>query len=362
MTTTFKSGESSKAYKTKTSQLLTMLVNPRIIFNEIPVGLPDTNTLVVDNSQSMDLESVPVQGGVLVKTLALSLDPYMRNRMRPVDVPGDMPALPLGETVTGFGVGVVLRSETPLIKVGDHVYGFMPYQQYIVVPSIGANSLAMQGLGLQVLENKYNVPWRYYVGILGMSGQTAYYGLKDITNPKPGETLFVSAASGAVGHFVVQLAKAQGLKVIASCGSDEKVKLVQGLGADHVFNYKTANTMEELKRHGPIDVYFDNVGGATLEAAIENAAQKARFVLCGMNLWLLSRYRVKMEGLIMTDWVDKYLDEFLEVVPRDLASGKLKYLEHVYHGMDKVGQAFVDLFTGGNVGKSVIVLEEEDAH
>ncbi|KAH7927489.1 NAD(P)-binding protein [Leucogyrophana mollusca] len=332
--------------------------NPRIVFNEIPNGLPNATTLVVDGAQTIDLDEVPLQGGILVKVLALSLDPYMRNRMRPADVPGDMPAFPLGDVVTGFGVGVVLRSETSLVNVDEHVYGFIAYQRYIVIPSINGNALDMEGLGLQIIHNKYNLPWRYYVGILGMSGQTAYYGLKDISRPKAGETLFVSAASGAVGHLVVQFAKALGLKVIASCGSDQKVSLVKSLGADHVFNYKTVDTAAELKQHGPVDIYFDNVGGPTLEAAIENAAQKARFVLCGMNLWLLNRYRVKMEGLIMTDWIDKYLEEFHEVVPRNLASGKLKYLEHAYYGMDRVGEAFVDLLTGMNVGKSVLVLED----
>ncbi|KAG1735111.1 uncharacterized protein EDB91DRAFT_569220 [Suillus paluster] len=340
-----------------------MTTNSRIIFNEMPHGLPNPKTaLIVDDTQSIDLDNVPLQGGILVKALAFSLDPYMRNRMRPVEIQGDIDAFALGETITGFSVAVVLRSETPLIQAGQHVYGFMH-----------ANALGMKGLSLQVLDNKYNLPWRYYVGILGMTGQTAYYGLKDISNPKPGETLYISAACGAVGHMVVQLAKAQGLKVIASCGSDQKVSLVKSLGADHVFNYKTANTAAELRMHGPIDIYFDNVGGPTLEAAIDNVACNARIVICGMvsqynlgtdktygirNLWLLNRYRAKMEGLVVIDWADKYLDEFHDVVPRDLAAGKLKYLEHVYNGMERVGEALVDLLIGNNVGKSVLVLED----
>lgn len=352
-----------------------MTTNPRIIFNEIPHGLPNPKTsLIVDNTLSIDLDNVPLQGGILVKALAFSLDPYMRNRMRPVDIQGDIDAFPLGETINGFSVAVVLRSETPLIQAGQHVYGFMHYQRYSVIPSIDAAVLGMKGLSLQVLDNKYNLPWRYYVGILGMSGQTAFYGLKDISNPKPGETLYISAACGAVGHLVVQLAKAQGLKVIASCGSDQKVSLVKSLGADHVFNYKTADTAAELNAHGPIDIYFDLVGGPTLEAAIDNLACNARIIICGMisqynsgadeaygvrNLWLLNRYRARMQGLVVIDWADKYLDEFHDTVPQDLAAGKLKYLEHVYHGMDKVGEALVDLLVGNNVGKSVLVLEDD---
>ncbi|KAG0703252.1 hypothetical protein DFH29DRAFT_982015 [Suillus ampliporus] len=316
-----------------------MATNPRIVFKEMPQGLPNPRTTLI--------------------ALAFSLDPYMRNRMRPVEIQGDIDAFPSEKRkpiITGFSVAVILRSEMPLIQAGQHVYGFMRYERYSVIPSLDDNALGMKGPNLQILDNKYNLSWRYYVGILGMSGQTAYYGLKDISNPKPGETLYVSAACGAVAHMVVQLAKARGLKVIASCGSDQKVSLVKSLGADHVFNYKTANTAAELRAHGPIDIYFDNVGGPTLEAAIDNTARNARIIIC--NLWLLNRYRVKMEGLVVIDWEDKYLDEFHDIVPRDLAAGKLKYLEHVYHSMDKVGEALVDLLVGNNVGKSVLVPED----
>jgi len=207
-----------------------------------------------------------------------------------------------------------------------------------------------------------------------MTGQSAYYGLKDISAPQKGQTLFVTSACGAVGHLVVQHAKNLGLKVIASCGSEEKVAIVRGLGADHVFNYRTSDVAEELRKHGPIDIYFDNVGGPTLEAAIENANQNARFVICGMvsqynthitesygirNLWLLSRYRIRMEGFVVTDWHPKYHQEFFELVPKDISKGRIKYIAHLFHGLHTTGSAFVDMLKGRNTGKTVIILDHD---
>jgi len=348
--------------------------NARFIFNDVPKGLPvPGQTTIHDESQVIDVETADLKGGFLVKVLAVSLDPYMRNRMRSEDVPGDMPAFRLGGVIDGFCVGVVLRSEANTIRTGEHVYGFMPFQNYNVFPSMDSNTEGLRALGLSVIQNPFNLPWRYFVGILGMTGQTAYYGLKDMSSPKKGETIFVSAASGAVGSVVVQLAKRLGLKVIGSAGSEEKVQLVKSLGADHVFNYKTSSVRDELKKHGPIDIYFDNVGGETLEAAIENAAQRARFVICGAvstynqdmseaygvkNLWLLSRYRIKMEGLVVIDWHEKYAQEFYETMPKLVASGEIKCLEHVYEGLEKAGQALQDVLTGENRGKAVVEIAE----
>ncbi|KAH8110288.1 hypothetical protein DFH11DRAFT_1547594 [Phellopilus nigrolimitatus] len=361
--------------------------NPRLVFSAVPNGLPvPGETTTYDTSQTIDLDTVDLNGGFLVRLLAVSLDPYMRNRMRPADVEGDMVAFDLGGTVTGFGVGEVLRSESATVKAGEHVYGFMPYQHYVVFPNMDSSVGGLQALMLSVVTNEHKLPWRYFVGALGMTGQTAYYGLKDISNPKPGETIYISAASGAVGTILIQLAKSLGLKVIASAGSDAKVALAQSLGADHAFNWRTADTRAELKAHGPLDIFFDNVGGATLEAAIENAAQRARFVICGAvsvynddisnaygvrNLWLVNRYRIKlgtdpdlllydrMEGFIVIDWHEKYLSEFYATMPGKLARGEIRYVEHVYHGLDAASQGLVDVLTGKTVGKAVVVIADD---
>lgn len=354
---------------------MSFVPNPRLVFNRIPNGLPIPGTIVYDEIPRISPDTVDLCGGILLKTLALSLDPYMRNRMRPRDVPGDMPPFSLGESITGFGVAVILRSENPGFQAGQHVYGFMPFQRFSVIPGTSSEPEGMPALGLQVIDNELNLPWRYFVGAAGMTGQTAYYGLKDISDPKPGETLYVSAAAGAVGQMVVQLATQRGLKVIASAGRDDKVAMVKELGAHHAFNYKTCSVVDELKAHGPIDIYFDNVGGSTLEAAIENAAMHARFVICGMvsqynhdmqeaygirNLWLVNRHRIKIQGLVVIDWHPKYSEEFYEVVCRGLSTGELKYKEHIYHGLQAGTESLYDLMTGVNLGKAVIVLEDTD--
>ncbi|KAI0310798.1 hypothetical protein OF83DRAFT_1088127 [Amylostereum chailletii] len=351
------------------------VTNPRLLFNEIPSGLPNAQTtFLCDDTETIDIDAISLHGGLLVKILALSLDPYMRNRMRPVDIEGDMPAFPLGQVLTGFGVGVILRSESPAFVAGQHVGGFMPYQHYALFGDEKTSSLSMPALGLTVLSNPYNLPWRYFVGILGMTGQTAYYALKDTSNPKLGETILISAAAGAVGLVSVQLARAMGLRVIAICGSEKKAELLRSLGVDHVINRKTDDISLELKKVGPIDIYIDHVGGPILEAAIDNAAMHARFVICGAistynvpmseaygvrNLWLISRYRILIQSLVVIDWHQKYLDEFYKVLPGKIASGELKCVEYICRGLEGVGQGFVDMMTGGSTGKTVVVLADD---
>ncbi|KAA1477768.1 NAD(P)-binding protein [Dentipellis sp. KUC8613] len=332
--------------------------NPALYFDALPRDAPTLQDCFSCKDTMIDLQFVPLAGGILVETIACSLDPYMRNRMRPADEPGDMPAFLLGKVVDGFSVGVVLRSEMTGFAEGQHVYGFMPYQKYNVFEARDGASISTPMGELTILANPYNLPWRYFVGILGMSGQTAYYGLKEISDPKPGETIFVSAAAGAVGQVVVQLAKAMGLRVIASCGSIEKEEMLKEFGADHVINRHTCSISEELAKYGPIDIYFDNVGGAALEAAISNAAMNARFVICGANLWLVNRYRIKIEALVVTDWHKRYAEEFYNVMPRKVASREIKYREHVYCGLKYGGHGMADLMAGRNVGKAVIVLDE----
>ncbi|EIN09198.1 NAD(P)-binding protein [Punctularia strigosozonata HHB-11173 SS5] len=332
---------------------MTQLHNPRLVFNAIPRGLPDPKHVFRCIDEHLCLESASLEGGVLVEAIALSVDPYMRNRMREPDTPGDMPAFRIGEIITGFGVARVLRSDATEFQVGMHVYGFMPFQRYAIFPSGDSQSHGMPALSLKILQNPYNLPWSYFTGA--------------------GEVIYIPAAAGAVGHMLVQMAKLKSLKVIASCGSDEKVAFVKSLGADHVFNWRTTDLQTELEKEGPIDIYFDGVGGRTLEIAIDNAAQRARFIICGMisqyntsteesygikNLWLLNRKRIRMEGYIVVDWDQKYSEEFYGTVPQQLASGKLQYKEHIYHGLESAGEAIVDQLTGKNLGKSVLILDE----
>ncbi|KAI0701954.1 alcohol dehydrogenase [Cytidiella melzeri] len=335
--------------------------NGKLLFNERPNGYPvPGQTTVYDDSESIDVDTVQLNGGYLLKTLCVSIDPYLRGRMR--DAKSYTAGFELGKPLFNFGVGVVLRSEYNGVKPGDHVYiRDMPFQQYNVRSDLNS---------ALVIDNKYNLPWTLFVGMLGMPGLTAYCAWKEYAFAKKGETAFITTAAGPVGSFVVQLAKADGLKVIASAGSDDKVAWVKGLGADVVFNYKTANTAEILEKEGPIDVYWDNVGGETLDAALANAAMHARFIECGMiagynvpaapirNLMNVVARQIKMTGFLVTSIQEKYLDEFYRDIPKLIKDGKIKYTEDVTQGLEYAGHAMEAVQRGTNKGKAVVVVAE----
>ncbi|KAF9034806.1 hypothetical protein BJ165DRAFT_1409714 [Panaeolus papilionaceus] len=336
------------------------ITNARVIFNEIPECFPEIGkTLIYDTTtQQIDLENETLDGGFLAKTLSLSVDPYMRGRMRDANVESYLPAYTLGQPLNGFGVSVVVRSENPEVQVGDHLYGFFTsHSQYFV-----AKNLA----GLEKIDNKYNLPWSNYNGVLGMPGQTAYYAWHEYSHAKPGETVFVSAGAGPVGSFVIQLAKAQGLKVIASAGSDDKVAFLKEIDTDVAFNYKTTNTLDVLKREGGIDIFWDNVGGPTLEAALEAAKLNGRFIECGMisgynsdgvpvrNLHHIFSKSLTLSGFIVGRLADRWGKKFREEIPPKVASGEIKHREQVYEGLDKLPQAILDVQQGRNTAKVIV--------
>ena len=270
-------------------------------------GYPEPGkTTVYDESETIDLDNAALNGGFLVKTLYLSIDPYLRGKMRDPTVesysvcpvvlmrfrsfasdPSPQPAYLKGKPLDNYGVGIVLRSENAQVKAGDHVYGTfrecsvhtslllltysrLAFVQYFILPSLD---------GFRVLENKEGLPWSVYLGVAGMPGQTAWAAWKEYARVQPGDVVFVTAAAGPVGSFVVRLAKADGLKVIASAGSDEKCAFVKSIGADVVFNYKKQKPADVLAREGPINIYWDNVGGESLDAALQYAAKGARFLV-----------------------------------------------------------------------------------
>ncbi|TFK55594.1 alcohol dehydrogenase [Heliocybe sulcata] len=342
--------------------------NGRVLFNELPSGIPQPGKATVyDGSQTIDPDTVPLNGSFLVKTLVLSIDPFMVGKMRP-KIPGvALPTYTIGEPVEDYGVGVVLRSENPAFKPGDHVYGehagTYPFAEYVIVRDPAQ---------YKVLENKENLPWSAYVGTLGMPGQTAYYGWKEHSRAKKGDVVFVSGGSGPVGSLVIQLAKMDGCKVIASAGSDEKVAFIKRIGADVAFNYKTANTVDVLKKEGGIDIYWDNIGGATLEAALDGAKFGATFIECGMisnftnpqqgaikNLFTMIPKQISMHGFVIGFLAAKYEEEFYRVMPELVASGKIQYAEEVTHGLEPVGEALLAVLTGANKAKVVIEVAKE---
>ncbi|KAJ2928279.1 hypothetical protein H1R20_g8815, partial [Candolleomyces eurysporus] len=344
---------------------MTSVVNGRVLFNSIPkASIEPGKTLIVDKSETIDPEKATLNGGILLKIVILSVDPYMRTLMNAPDPKkGLLHTYTPGQPIAGLGIAEVVRTETDEVKVGDRVHGFMPFQNYLILPGLAAGVTPYK-----VLENKFNLPWTYFVGVLGLTGQTAYMAWKEFANAKEGETVFVTSGAGAVGSIVIQIAKKQGLKVIASAGSEEKLKYMKSLGADVVFNYKTTQTAEVLGREGPIDIYWDNVGGETLDAALLAANFKARFIECGLmasfggkpapiqNFEHAIAKNITIYGFTLTPIYPKYEKEFYDTWPELVANGEVKHKEHLFHGLEGVEQGIIAFQDGSNVGKAVIVL------
>jgi len=264
--------------------------------------------------------------------------------------------------MNNFGVGVVVRSENPAFQAGDHLYGRFPFEEYSIQHGTEAFSK---------IDNQHNLPWSVFVGAAGMPGQTAYFGWKEYSRAKKGEVAFITSGAGAVGSLVIQLAKRDGMKVIASVGSDEKVEYMKEIGADVAFNYKTTKTSEVLAKEGPIDVYWDNVGGESLEAALDAAAKHARFIECGMisgyntnpypvtNLMNIVPKELTINGFVFATLLPKYMDAFYKEVPALLASEELKYKENNTRGLEKATEALLDMLKGVYIGKSNIEVADQ---
>jgi NADPH-dependent curcumin reductase CurA len=299
----------------------------------------------------------PGEGEVLVRNLFLSVDPYMRGRMN--DVKSYVPPFELGKVMEGGAVGEVLASNADSHAVGDLVLHGLGWRELAVGPA----------KGLKVLE-RGDVSPSYHLGVLGMPGLTAYAGLFDVAGFKDGETVFVSGAAGAVGSVVGQLAKARGGRVIGSAGSAEKVAwLTEELGFGAAFDYKAGPVAEQLQAAAPegIDVYFDNVGGEHLEAAIGALKVHGRAAICGMisgynspeppaaprNLMQVVGKRLKLQGFLVRDHSHLQADLVREVGPM-LADGRLKAQETVVDGIEHAVEAFLTMLSGGNTGKMVV--------
>jgi NADPH-dependent curcumin reductase CurA len=293
----------------------------------------------------------PADGEVLVKNLWLSLDPYMRGRISAAK--SYVKGVDIGEVMVGQTVGEVMESKHPTLKKGDHVLTQLGWQLY------GATKEATRIDGSRA-------PLSYYLGLLGMPGMTAYFGLKELGQPKPGETVLVSAASGAVGSVVGQLAKLWGCRAIGIAGGREKCDYVtRELGFDACLDYKAGPLREQLE---PTDVYFDNVGGEILDLALARMKLFGRIVVCGMisdynatepyrvkNLRAVLVNRLKMQGMIVFDWKERY-GEALKALAGHLASGKLKTRESVVEGLANAPQGLIALLKGGNFGKQLVKL------
>jgi NADPH-dependent curcumin reductase CurA len=317
-----------------------------------PQGMP-----TIDNFELIDLGRRDLaEGEVRIANDWLSVDPYMRGRMN--DVKSYTPPFELGAPMQGGAIGTVTESRSDRFKAGDKVQHFAGWRDEAVMPADQIQPLP-----------QIDVDPQAYLGQLGMPGMTAYFGLTEVAGIKEGDTVFVSAAAGAVGSTVVQIAKAKGCRVIGSAGGAEKCAWVESLGADAVIDYKSGTpvvkALGEVARNG-IDVYFDNVGGEHLDAALAHGNQGARFAICGMidvynsskptELRYLARLigmRMRVQGFIVSDYMDRAAD-FYRDMGGWLADGKLKRNETVFDGLDAMPDAFMGLFTGGNTGKMLV--------
>jgi len=341
------------------------VINGKVIFNEVPIGYPEPGKTLIYQEETIDPDTITLAPGEwLVKVLVLSVDPYLRERMAaPAETYFD--AFHLGAPIENFGVSLVLRSENPAFKPGDHVYGIMDFAHYVVCRD---SDVAKS----HIIDSTHKLSWSTYVGAAGMPGKTAYYGWKEYARSKEGEVAFVSTGAGAVGSLVVQLAKRDGMKVIASAGSDDKVKYLREIGADVAFNYKTTDTLKVLKKEGPVDVSWDNVGGPTLEAALETAANRGRIIVCGMisgyngetphvfkDLTMIMSKTLSINGFLVTDLEAKYIDEFRATMPKLLASDEISFREDVTRGLENSGEAILSVQKGTNIGKKVIIVADE---
>ncbi|MCV9880162.1 NADP-dependent oxidoreductase [Brenneria izbisi] len=332
--------------------------NRRIVLAQRPHGAPTPANFRLEQQAIPEVN----QGEVLLRSVFLSLDPYMRGRMS--DAPSYAKPVELGETMVGTTVSRVANSKHPDYQVGDWVVAPGGWQDYIV----------SNGEGIKNLGQSPSNP-SYALGILGMPGFTAYMGLMDIGQPKAGETLVVAAASGPVGATVGQIGKLKGCHVVGVAGGAEKCRhAVEVLGFDVCLDHHAADFAEQLQQACPqgIDIYFENVGGKVFDAVLPLLNTCARIPLCGLvagynatdlpdgpdRLPLLTatllKKRIRMQGFIIFDDYGHRFDEFWQVVSQWVAEGKIKYREHLVDGLENAPEAFIGLLQGRNFGKLVV--------
>ncbi len=334
--------------------MMAAMENKQILLVSRPVGMPTLDTFkIIDAAVSQ-----PKEGEVLIRTLYLSVDPYMRGRMS--DRKSYVPPFALNEVITGGAVGEVTESRAAAFQSGDIVTGMLGWQLYSVA----------RAAELRKVDPNF-APVTTALGVLGMPGLTAYFGLLDIGQPKSGETVIVSGAAGAVGTTVCQLAKIKGCRVVGIAGSDEKNHYLENdLWVDASVNYKTAVDMRQaLNEACPngVDVYFDNVGGEISDAVMPLINHGARIVICGqISLYNLEKPDVGpriqpylliksalMKGFIIVDYTARF-GEGVTQLAQWLAQGKLKYAENIVEGFENTPGAFLGLFAGENLGKQLV--------
>ncbi len=332
-------------------------MNKQIILHSRPQGLPDATTWrVVDNEIPKCSE-----GQILVKLIYVSIDPAMRGWIR--DQRSYLPPVALDDVMRAITAGVVIESKHEKFKVGDYVVGSGGVQQYV----------ATSGKGWYPVQADL-APLPLFLSALGMTGFTAYFGLLEVGKPRPGETILVSGAAGAVGSMVGQIGKIKECRVVGIAGGEKKCRyIVDDLGFDAAIDYKNEDVRKSIKEHCPdgVDVFFDNVGGEILDAALTRINRKARIVVCGgisqynsdemrgpKNYYSILMNRARMEGFIVFDFAHQY-----ETAARQLAlwlsQGKIRSKEHIVEGIENFYQTFLRLFSGEKLGKLILKVNQD---
>jgi NADPH-dependent curcumin reductase CurA len=333
-------------------------MNQQILLGQRPEGFPKLSDFQLVTSPI----PAPAAGEILVRTLYLSLDPYMRGRMN--DAKSYAPPVKLGEVMIGGAVGQVTASQHPQFQPGDFVEGFLGWQTHAL----------SDGKGVRKLDPNL-APISTALSVLGMPGLTAYFGLLEFGQPQAGETVVVSGAAGAVGSLVGQIARLKGCRVVGVAGTDDKVEyLVRELGFDAAFNYKStedySKKLAELCPAG-IDVYFDNVGGPITDAVFKRINVRARVCVCGQIsqynlarpepgprfLWKLIEKQARVEGFLVFQFADRY-SEGLRQLGEWHRAGKIKIREEIAEGIENAPAAFIGMLQGRNTGKQLVKVAE----
>lgn len=317
-----------------------------------PTGLPTRDTWELTEADVPD----PAEGEAVVEVGYLSLDPAMRVWLNEGD--SYVPAVQLGEVMRAIGVGRVIASQDPRVEEGDQVSGLFGIQRYAVLPARTLTKLPDDGLALPT-----------YLNALGIPGMTAYFGLLEIGHPKEAETVAVSAAAGAVGSLAGQIARIKGARAVGVAGGPEKCRLLtEEYGFDAAVDYRAGSVGRALREHCPdgIDVFFDNVGGEVLEAALRNLARGARVVLCGAvsqyndgpregprNYMNLLVKRARMEGFVVFDFAQRYAEAAREIAGW-ISTGQLRAREHIVDGLETFPDSLLMLYRGENLGKLIL--------
>jgi NADPH-dependent curcumin reductase CurA len=329
-----------------------------IVLRKRPDGIPTPDIFALTEDQMPEVG----EGEMLVKMRVGSVDPAIRGFLD--DRPSYLPPVALGAPINGMSMGEVVASNNPTYPVGTLVRAFATWSDHYV---IGADAL-----GLEVVHPQPGVPLEHYMGALGPVGLTAWVGLFAVGEAKEEETVVISAAAGATGSTAGQIAKISGCRVIGLVGSEEKVKVIEDLGFDAAINYrKTPDIAAEIAKAAPdgVDVYFDNVGGETLEAILPLMKLHGRVAVCGMigqyndadhpygvkTLWQLVVNRIKMQGFITYDYPD-VLEQAQSDLDRWVADGRLKPLANVRHGFERLPEAFIELMSGKTTGKTLVTI------